>query len=328
MRKFIILLLFLSANAYSESDAYCALIWGVTKFRAESFKRVSEKTYDLTILTDPTMTLVSRVSRNVTEWYSPPLEGVHTYWGLFNSERVPIKGGNSFRIISIDGRNKPNFESSLAFGNHTWYNGCTVLSPGQTLNWGETSRIVLRVEFEKVLSAGYYNFSGMSIPVRIFYEENKGLYEGNRALVAQFAQKFRYISVDNWNLQIKAPTCKSSEVSIDFGKVTFSQVKSGINKTKNLSIYCENEPVSVKIYFDDTKKTVTERKCGNTSGEMNCKISVGNSDNAQKYVEFNSDYFQPSGMGTINIPIKATLKSAKPTPGAFKDSVILKIDIN
>lgn len=47
---------------------------------------------------------------------------------------------------------------ALTFVNNTWTNGCTVISPGQNLNWGGSTRIVLRVEFDKELSYGYYNF--------------------------------------------------------------------------------------------------------------------------------------------------------------------------
>ncbi|EFL2404672.1 hypothetical protein AOC60_004988, partial [Escherichia coli] len=172
-----------------------------------------------------------------------------------------------------------------------------------------------------------YNFSNFKIPVRLFYEENKGFYGGNRALVAKYSQEAPFISVDSWNLQIKAPTCKYSDISIDFGKITSSQVRTGVSKTQNLSMYCENDPVSVKIYFADTKKTMTEKKCGSTSKEMNCKISMGDNKN-QSSLEFGYNYFQPSGSGEINIPINVVLKSESPTPGVFKDSAVLKVDIN
>lgn len=80
--------------------------------------------------------------------------------------------------------------------------------------------------------------------------------------MAKYSQEAPFISVDSWNLQIKAPTCKYSDISIDFGKITSSQVRTGVSKTQNLSMYCENDPVSVKIYFADTKKTMTEKSVG------------------------------------------------------------------
>lgn len=326
MKRVILLLLFLSMEVYASDDAYCALIWRINNFKAESFKRVGNKTYDLTIVTDPNMTLVSKVTKNVSENYYTPLEGVASYWGLFTSQSVPFEVGNNFKIISINGR-KDKYEMALSFVNNTWTNGCTVISPGQNLNWGGSTRIVLRVEFDKELSYGYYNFSNFKIPVRLFYEENKGFYGGNRALVAKYSQEAPFISVDSWSLQIKAPTCKYSDISIDFGKITSSQVRTGVSKTQNLSMYCENDPVSVKIYFADTKKTMTEKKCGSTSKEMNCKISMGDNKN-QRFLEFGYNYFQPSGSGEIKIPINVVLKSESPTPGVFKDSAVLKVDIN
>lgn len=101
MKRVILLLLFLSMEVYASDDAYCALIWRINNFKAESFKRVGNKTYDLTIVTDPNMTLVSKVTKNVSEYYYTPLEGVASYWGLFTSQSVPFEVGNNFKIISI-----------------------------------------------------------------------------------------------------------------------------------------------------------------------------------------------------------------------------------
>lgn len=145
-------------------------------------------------------------------------------------------------------------------------------------------------------------------------------------MLRRYLGRLPYISVDNWQLEVKAPTCSHNHPSLDFGQITYEQAKAGINISKNLSLSCKDNPVSVKLYFKDTQKTVTEAFCGKNSTEKNCKITIG--DNNKDNIIFNKDSFSSSGSGTLNIPINATFKSKKPEPGPFKDSVIIVAEIN
>ena len=82
----LIHILFLSMEVYASDDAYCALIWRINNFKAESFKRVGNKTYDLTIVTDPNMTLVSKVTKNVSEYYYTPLAVSYTHLDVYKRQ--------------------------------------------------------------------------------------------------------------------------------------------------------------------------------------------------------------------------------------------------
>lgn len=324
MKFFCFFLLILSTNAYA--DMYCDLIWSVSKFQAQSFKKVSELEYDLVIKTDPNMRLLSRVSKNMYPWLYSPVSGVYTYWVLFNNGLYHLPNGISFEVLSVNNLNTPNSERSIGAGNHTWTNGCTDLDRGGNLNWGESTNLTIRLKTNEPIPPGTYDFSNYTIPLKIIYEENKGGYTDNISVMKSEMRRSLYISVDNWRLEVKAPTCSHNQPSLDFGQMTYEQAKAGVNISKNLSLSCKDNPISVKLYFKDTQKTVTEAFCGKDSVEKNCKVTIG--DNNKDNIIFNKDSFSSSGSGTLNIPINATFKSKEPEPGPFKDSVIIVAEIN
>lgn len=324
MRHFCFFLLILSANTYA--DMYCDLIWRISKFQAQSFKKVSELEYDLVIKTDPNMRLLSRVRENMYPWLYSPVSGIYTYWVWFDSGLYRLPNGISFNVLSVNDLNTPNSERAIGTGNHTWTNGCTDLDLGGNLNWGESTNLTIRLKTNEPIPPGTYDFSNYAIPLKVLYEENKGGYTDHISVMKAEMRRSLYISVDNWRLEVKAPTCSHNQPSLDFGQMTYEQAKAGVNISKNLSLSCKDNPVSVKLYFKDTQKTVTEAFCGKDSVEKNCKVTIGdiNKDN----ISFNKDSFSSSGIGTLNIPISASFKSKKPEPGPFKDSVIIVAEIN
>lgn len=186
--------------------------------------------------------------------------------------------------------------------------------------------MTFRLKTKEPIPPGNYDFSKFSLPVKIFYEENKGFYAGSLEIMRKEMSSALFVSVDNWHLEVKAPTCSHNQPSLDFGQMTYEQAKAGVNISKNLSLSCKDNPVSVKLYFKDTHKTVTEAFCGKNSVEKNCKVTIG--DNNKANISFNKDSFSSSGSGTLNIPISASFKSKKPEPGPFKDSVIIVAEIN
>ncbi|EFH5771446.1 hypothetical protein R9J42_07450 [Escherichia coli] len=324
MRHFCFFLLILSANTYA--DMYCDLIWRISKFQAQSFKKVSELEYDLVINTAPNMSLQSRVVKNMYPWSYSPVDGVYTYWVWFNNGLYHLPNGISFEVLSVNNLNTPNSERAIGAGNHTWTNGCTDLVIGGNLNWGASTNMTIRLKVNEPIPPGTYDFSGFTLPLKILYEENKGGYTDNISVMKAEIRRSLYISVDNWHLDIKAPTCSHNQLSLDFGQMTYEQAKAGKNISKNLSLSCKDNPVSVKLYFKDTRKTFTEAFCGKSSTEKNCKITIG--ENNKDNISFNKDSFSSSGSGTLNIPINAAFKSKKPEPGPFKDSVIIVAEIN
>lgn len=324
MRSFFLFLLTLSANTYAAT--YCDLLWQIPHFQAQSFKKVNELEYDLVIKTDPNMKLLSRVKENMLSWYYVPVAGWYSYWVEFDNGIFSFPNNIKYQVISINNETSPRTEHPVGTGGHVWTNGCTEIDYGAGLNWGESTNLTLRLKFENPIPAGIYNFSGNSLPVKVIYEENKGGYADSATILRRYLGRLPYISVDNWQLEVKAPTCSHNHPSLDFGQITYEQAKAGINISKNLSLSCKDNPVSVKLYFKDTQKTVTEAFCGKNSTEKNCKITIGN--NNKDNIIFNKDSFSSSGSGTLNIPINATFKSKKPEPGPFKDSVIIVAEIN
>lgn len=326
MRILSLFLLIVSANAYADIERYCDLFWGVPKFQAQSFKKVGELEYDLVIKTDPNMYLRSRINKNMYPWLYTPVDGVHSYWVSFQNGFYRLPNGTSFEVISVDNNKTPNVSHAINAGNHRWENGCTDLEIGGSMNWGGGTNMTFRLKTKEPIPPGNYDFSNFSLPVKIFYEENKGFYAGNLEIMRKEMSSALFISVDNWHLEVKAPTCSHNQPSLDFGQMTYEQAKAGVNISKNLSLSCKDNPVSVKLYFKDTQKTVTEAFCGKNSVEKNCKVTLG--DNNKANISFNKDSFSSSGSGTLNIPISASFKSKKPEPGPFKDSVIIVAEIN
>ncbi|HDK7394620.1 TPA: hypothetical protein PTX05_003934 [Cronobacter sakazakii] len=326
MRILSLFLLIISVNAYADIERYCDLFWGIPKFQAQSFKKVGELEYDLVIKTDPNMYLRSRINKNMYPWLYTPVDGIYTYWVSFQNGFYRLPNGISFEVISVDNNKTPNFNHAINAGNHTWKNGCTDLEIGGSMNWGESTNMTFRLKTKEPIPPGNYDFSNFSLPVKIFYEENKGFYTGNLEIMRKEMSRALFSSVDNWRLEIKAPTCSHNQPSLDFGQMTYEQAKAGVSISKDLSLFCKDNPVSVKLYFKDTHKTFSETACGSNDGQKNCRITIG--DNDKQYIEFNNQYFSPSGNGSINIPIKAKFKSQNPIPGKFKDSVILVVDVN
>ncbi|EOC0033602.1 hypothetical protein ACI0X8_004356, partial [Cronobacter sakazakii] len=319
-------LLIISVNAYADIERYCDLFWGIPKFQAQSFKKVGELEYDLVIKTDPNMYLRSRINKNMYPWLYTPVDGVYIYWVSFQNGFYRLPNGISFEVISVDNNKTPNFSHAINAGNHTWKNGCTDLEIGGSMNWGGSTNMTFRLKTKEPIPPGNYDFSNFSLPVKIFYEENKGFYTGNLEIMRKEMRSALFASVDNWRLEIKAPTCSHNQPSLDFGQMTYEQAKAGVSISKDLSLFCKDNPVSVKLYFKDTHTTFSETACGSNDGQKNCQITIG--DNDKQYIEFNNQHFSPSGNGTINIPIKAKFKSQNPIPGKFKDSVILVVDVN
>lgn len=327
MRMFFIFLLILSANTYAASDMYCDLLWKISRFRAQSFKKINELEYDLLIQTDPNMTLVSRVRENMYPWYYEPVAGWYSYWVVFDSGIFSLPNNNiKYKVISVNNDAVPGTAHSFGYGGHVWTNGCTTLDYGGGLNWGESTNFTVRLKLEKPIPAGIYNFSGSSLPLKIIFEENKGGYADSMSVLNSALRRLSYIYVDNWQLEIKAPTCSHNQPSLDFGQITYEQAKVGVNISKNLSLFCKDNPVSVKLYFKDTRETVTEAFCGKGKVEKNCHITIG--DNNKDNITFGKESFFPSGSGTLNIPIKATFRSKNPEPGEFKDSVIIVVEVD
>ncbi|HFP4405518.1 TPA: hypothetical protein ACHGIB_004884 [Escherichia coli] len=292
----------------------------------QSFKKVSELEYDLVIKTDPNMSLQSRIRENMYPWLLLPVSGVYTYWILFENRPFILPNGMRLEVLSVNNLNTPNLEYSIGPGNHTWTNGCTDLDIGGKLNWGESTNLTIRLKFNEPIPPGTYDLSNTFLPIKVLYEENKGGYVDHIWAMKAEIRRSLFITVDEWFLEVKAPTCSHNQPSLDFGQMTYEQAKAGINISKNLSLSCKDNPVSVKLYFKDTQKTVTEAFCGKDSTTKNCKITIG--DTYKDNISFNKDSFSPSGSGTLNIPIDATFKSKKPEPGPFKDSVIIVAEIN
>ncbi|HFK3815943.1 TPA: hypothetical protein ACG1RS_004359 [Escherichia coli] len=327
MRCFFLILLIVSANTYAASNTYCHLLWLIPHFQAQSFKKVNELEYDLVIKTAYDLRLLSRVSENMYPWSNTTVYGWSTYWVWFDDGYRRFPNGIEYEIISVNGEKTPRTLIPLNVSSNKWENGCTTIDIGSALNnWGNSTNITLRLKTRRPIAAGFYNFSGMSLPLKIMYEENKGLYANSSTVLNNKVREALYISVDNWNLEIKAPACSHNQPSLDFGQITYDQAKTGVSISKELSLFCKANPTSVKLYFKDTHKTVSDAPCGNDPGKKNCQIKIGDDD--KEYVEFNMNNFSSTGSGTVNIPIKVTFKSQTPMPGKFKDSVIIIAEVN
>ncbi|MEC9839853.1 hypothetical protein RCT32_00085 [Escherichia coli] len=171
------------------------------------------------------------------------------------------------------------------------------------------------IEVEIAQENAYPGVYSLELPIKVGFEENKGLFEGDSySGWRRFPEKMysvQHVSSQNFNIVINSE-CKldADKINFEFGDVTDRDMLSGITKSINLGISCSNS-ARVRLTAHNIQNNLNTTNCG--PGTCTLTFDSGKSD----------EVFNFNSAGHYNIKLNNYLKSSSPSAGHFSANMVL-----
>lgn len=320
------LFFFVFISFLAKAEQFCNVLWAnnmlPTASLNASFDGSTSGFFPLNLQAGGLSTVIERYAKNMDGFTT--VEGTYRYWIQYPQEWMTTPDGLKFRVVS-------NLEPSgvqvagvrtvvTPVGTHKWINtyGCREL--GGRYDFGITSISGVSIEIERgsAWPGDYY----IKLPVKVAYEENKGMYNGQYGggwPVYPATMKI-FSPVDSNNVKVTISSkCNIGEqsLSVNLGNnITPDEAKSGVLKKVNASLSC-NAPakISLSIKGTDIVDGINNKtKCGTGS----CILSFDNG-SASKILNVNA--------GSYQVPITIEFQDYTAIAGIFNGSAVLSVDI-
>lgn len=247
-------------------------------------------------------------------FYAP---GVYRYWIQYPDTWLTYSGLR-YRISSTLERSLvqiPGFQTVVTPSGHAdwWGEGIRCHYNGDQYAFSPATISGVNIEIDK--NTAYPGVYTIPLPIKVAYEENKGLYDGSKGGgwrdFPSALSKLNYVTSNNFQVIVSSYcSLTTPRINFDFGNVSDRQVLSGVSKSVNIGISCSGTS-TVRLTLHNTNNNMNTTNCGSAT----CTLTF-DSGKSETNVNF-------TGQGYKEVRINNLLKSNNVSPGHFSASMVL-----
>ncbi|WP_157925134.1 nuclease PIN [Escherichia coli] len=320
MIKYIIISVFYLTSSFLYAKPICSLLWlndnNPTAELNINFDDNTSGKYPLVLNVGGPSKAIYSYSENMEDIVD--VYGSYRYWIQYDDSWRNVSSAIKYRISStLEPAQYQTLDAKTVMDKNsytTWHTfGCRKINETYTFPTTTLNGLFLEIITTNI-TPGIYK---LPLPVKVAYEENKGLYDDGWPRFSFLMSAAPTVS-SNVNLYVK-PKCEllSENLSVNMGNsITPAQANSGVHKKVNISIKC-NHTATVKWSLKGSPiiDGVSNRT---TCGTGYCELNFNNNNGE---IQTSS----PEGISTQEINVLYKDSNAK--EGPFSGSAVLSVEV-
>ncbi|ELY3087346.1 nuclease PIN [Klebsiella aerogenes] len=311
----------------SNAKVYCNLLWANNNLPGASLNVTLDGkdsgVFPLALQAGGDSTVIDQYEEDMK--YGPvTVSGMYRHWLQYPEGWKTTPEGLKYRIrTNLENATiqTPGLKTVVTpQGSYTWQNtyGCIPLGGHYSFNTTSISGVQIEIDRGTAWPGRY----SISLPLKVAYEENKGMYNGEHGggwpVYAAAIRRFNV--VDSKNVQITITSkcdIAAKELSVNLGdSITPAEARSGVLKNVDVMLQC-NSPANISLSLKGLQPVdaeVNKTRCGSGS----CRLFFDNN---------HGDKTMSVGRGGTALPISVLFQANNAEVGAFSGNAVLTMNI-